>query len=373
MVSLSLVQPKAGNTAVKFWPHTGHLGLTPVVLGGYVRVRPDFDGSQRSLLASAVTISLRCYEARLGRLGILRTNVLFDHSQTLWSSTSHPYEELPQTDWPFSIILPPSAAGGQSSCHFQTYRVYWRIEATIHHAAAPGIGKLHTKHHDVALIRHESSPIASPSPSPIIVQHPLVHSFSVQCVTPSKLAISLKRVIELYDDNNASPSSPVSTSPNRLHPPTPSPPPCHRQLSPYDSPVNATSRCQIRDDDTQITLSDMEFEDDETTNTLVTDDADSLQPLSPSTIPVASKSSRHLLLQELSSFPRSPIPTSESPWRAHDQFGAVGDTYSQQVTMHIPAPKSKSHWAVGQSMQTAMARVKFVLSCKRSTSSLSTR
>lgn len=129
MVSLSLVQTKGGNVAGKYWPHSGHLGLTPVSITGVVRTRADPAGPQRALHASAVSISLRCYEARLGRVGVIRTNILFNHSQTLWSPSSGPYEDLPHGDWPFSIILPPSATGGQSTCHLQMYRVYWRLEA----------------------------------------------------------------------------------------------------------------------------------------------------------------------------------------------------------------------------------------------------
>lgn len=249
IVSLSLLHPKGANIAGKYWPHSGHLGLTPLALNGVVRVRTDSSssssfntstpataltsgsggasgagsrsgghpasGSSASsasasashsssssssasssnassstaptsssgstsgsgngsgrLRASALTVSLVCYEARLGRVGVVKTNILFEHVVALWSSSSpstsssssHPSSstsahypsssstphssntntysggangastsELPQTDFPFNLIVPPSAVTASGACsmsHFQNYRVYWRLEAS---------------------------------------------------------------------------------------------------------------------------------------------------------------------------------------------------------------------------------------------------
>ncbi|KAF8319330.1 hypothetical protein DL93DRAFT_175963 [Clavulina sp. PMI_390] len=98
---------------------------------------------------------LRCYEAKVGRVGVVRTNILYDHTLTLWSASSNTTTsgvselargrgaaqaqaypspppsptELPQTDFPFHIVIPPRAAGGCSTVKLQSYRVYWRLEA----------------------------------------------------------------------------------------------------------------------------------------------------------------------------------------------------------------------------------------------------
>lgn len=177
VVSLSFVHPKGTNVAGRYWPHQGHLGLTPLVLTGIVRARRESDyspfagGQQpvasssssssasssssssghhqfKGIRASHVTVSLRCYEARLGRVGVVRTNVIYEHTSLLWAAdpsssssaavkrraatgSSEPHTaDLTQTDFPFHMVIPPASAGGCSTCHLQSYRVYWRLEAS---------------------------------------------------------------------------------------------------------------------------------------------------------------------------------------------------------------------------------------------------
>ncbi|KAF8326059.1 uncharacterized protein EI90DRAFT_3018790 [Cantharellus anzutake] len=177
-IALSIVPPKGFNAAGRFWPFSGHLGLTPVSVSGIVRTKLDPDAPSSSTTGgSAMTIALKCYESRLGRVGVIRTNVLYEQQVVLWSaaavtagntvgsiastpiahtslasisnsasgsmpspisnstaagaSTAHT-EMIPQGDFPFNIIIPPnsSSSTGFSSCHLQSYRVFWRLEAS---------------------------------------------------------------------------------------------------------------------------------------------------------------------------------------------------------------------------------------------------
>jgi hypothetical protein len=82
----------------------------------------------KSATASAVTISLRCYEARHGRVGVLKTNILAEHTQTLWSPTGAEFGPLGELDLPFRLVIPVNTPGS-SNFHLQEYRVYWRLEA----------------------------------------------------------------------------------------------------------------------------------------------------------------------------------------------------------------------------------------------------
>lgn len=102
-------------------------GLTPVKVEGVVRTRVEEDGKPAT--ASALTVSLRCYEARVGRVGVVKSNILVEQSQTLWTPPSGAvWGALGAVEIPFKIVLPANAAGN-STFSLQEYRVYWRIEA----------------------------------------------------------------------------------------------------------------------------------------------------------------------------------------------------------------------------------------------------
>lgn len=146
MVKLSILSYK-GNSNSRFYPHSGYLGLTPVkVEGGQYHpfrpvvlhsgssyfstvVRTALDEDKKPLQASSVQVSVSCIECRLGRVGIVHSNVLVEYSQTLWSkSASVEYDELGDGDFPFKIIIPIKTLG-HSYLNFQDYRVLWRVEA----------------------------------------------------------------------------------------------------------------------------------------------------------------------------------------------------------------------------------------------------
>lgn len=164
VIALSIVPPKGINTAGRIWPHSGYLGLTPVSVSGVVRTKIDTDAPSSSTFSmyhsgSAITVALRCYESRLGRMGITRTNVLYEQDIVLWSAahsstttangvvtssgsgyhadcggisnskTTVRVAGIPQGDLPFNILLPPDHSTGFSTCHLQSYRVFWRLEA----------------------------------------------------------------------------------------------------------------------------------------------------------------------------------------------------------------------------------------------------
>lgn len=92
-----------------------------------VRTKVEEDG--RLLPAKSVTISVRCYESRLGRVNATHTNVLVDYTQVLWSKPlGKEWAEIGDAEFPFRITIPTKVAG-YSTANFQDYRVWWRIEA----------------------------------------------------------------------------------------------------------------------------------------------------------------------------------------------------------------------------------------------------
>ena len=77
-----------------------YLMLSPLV------VRTTLDEDLKPLPAREVTVAVRCYEARLGRSGIIRSNILFEQSVLLWSKQPDvEYENLADAEWPFRIVF----------------------------------------------------------------------------------------------------------------------------------------------------------------------------------------------------------------------------------------------------------------------------
>lgn len=98
------------------------------MVASVVRSRMDDDG--KPIRASAVTIAVRCYEARIGRLGVVQSNILFESCQTLWSkSVGSDWESLGDVDLPFKFIIPPECTA-PGAVVFPEYRIVWRIEAS---------------------------------------------------------------------------------------------------------------------------------------------------------------------------------------------------------------------------------------------------
>ncbi|KAJ8078588.1 hypothetical protein PM082_012871 [Marasmius tenuissimus] len=154
MVHLLLISSK-GN-GVRYFPYTGYLGLTPVKVEGVVRTKRDSD--LKTLQAKSITVSVRCYESRLGRLGSLQTNVLVDQTQVLWTKPDgQEYDAIGDGEYPFRISLPPTVAGF-STVSFVEYKCMWRVEAVINHIPITAIGTRQVKHVDLPLIRYDMPP-----------------------------------------------------------------------------------------------------------------------------------------------------------------------------------------------------------------------
>lgn len=214
----------------------------------------------------------------------------------------------------------------------------------IHHAPISGVGVRLCKAYDVALVRYDQPrPISPPRPLLSLPHHLLAHAeitvpssavgpveaFPVEVsiqprpgITPQRITLSIKRRVELY--NEAGPSrSPLNTSPSFFR----------RPLA--ESPNVSSSS----GDDTTVTGSD---DDDET---VIPDDE-----------PSAAKSVHSTLTTESSTLDRRWSESMRS------------DVYSRQLSMHMPHAKSNHYWAIGESMRTSLAHVKFVVSAKVSRS-----
>jgi hypothetical protein len=150
MVLLSLYSPK-GNQALRHFPFHGYLGLTPLHVEGcsslsfcskstpfliyifslffFSVVRTKLDDDGKLLPAKSITVSVRCYESRIGRFNAIHTNRLVDYTQVLWSKPEQDeWADIGDSEYPFRISIPTNV-GGYTTANLQDYRVWWRVEA----------------------------------------------------------------------------------------------------------------------------------------------------------------------------------------------------------------------------------------------------
>ncbi|CAE6425793.1 hypothetical protein ACGC1H_004755 [Rhizoctonia solani] len=337
MVAISISAAK-GNAGARWFPHSGHLGFTPVKLDGMVRTRLEEDG--KPVTASALTISLRCYEARHGRVGVAKTSILAEHTQTLWSPTGAEYGPLGAGEFPFRLVLPVNSPGS-STFHLQDYRVYWRLEAAIHTPHIPGIGNSQVKCFDVNLVRYNKPSISQrpvtasslqPSQQPFQCEFqfprrpaapldPIPLSLRIQPrpgLSLHRVTFTLERRIDFIDSSPASSTSHLASSSGLIQS-------SRESLPEHFSSTVALLTCAL--DDQSPALSGKR---------------------SPSPASQCAKSVEAVLAStEVTDIPKS----TDAP-------------FTVSALLQVPTPKSGAHWGIGETMNGELARVRFFVTAK---------
>ncbi|KAH9934936.1 uncharacterized protein B0H18DRAFT_1114759 [Fomitopsis serialis] len=370
MVTLSIATARGAPCPSRYFPHSGYLGLTPVRVEGIVRTKLDED--RRPLLAKAISISVRCYEARVSRSrGTVHTTLLVDHTEVLWTKQPNAeWDEVGDLELPFRITLPKSTAG-LSTANFQVYRTFWRVEAMIDHIPITGVGHRLLRYFDLALIRYDvpsyslSTPYAS-SASPYLhtskprapvvrynvstPDHPIGPNdiiFAAVTVQPLDLGVSVRsavltveRRIDLLSTFTASSSPPATPAVGPYHAddlPTPSSSTSNLSPAPHDhEPHDGLASSS------QITLESLS-----SGRPLLSPSSPS--PHTPSTAgfsPHPDTSARTIT---------SNVITTEYTDFARDRLG----TFCKTTTLQWPASRPHSRWAIGETMYTSRASVRF--------------
>ncbi|KAG7092285.1 hypothetical protein E1B28_008647 [Marasmius oreades] len=369
MVHLLLVSTK-GN-GVRYFPFAGYLGLTPVKVEGVVCTKLDSD--LKTLPAKSITISVRCYESRLGRLGALQTNVIVDHSQILWTKPEgQEYDAIGDGEYPFRIALPPRVAGF-STVSFPEYRCVWRVEAVINHIPLTGIGSRQVKHVDLPLMRYDLPPSVSrhapshhdcePKLDRHICKQPRGPRISYSMATPKapigptdlvsipihilpddsgvsirSAILVVERRIFLNDSASARPLTSSTTSLSSQNAPT-------SQSAPASSSLPIPSRFSSSTSSLALSLLSGSYgNEDNNSLTALTRNSPSRSSDSLSTraiiTPVAGSESSG--------------PFSRSP----------SGLWSKALTFQWPTVKSTGRWAIGETIQSELVAVKFYLRVK---------
>ncbi|WVQ85321.1 hypothetical protein IAT38_007486 [Cryptococcus sp. DSM 104549] len=359
------ITPRHGNAGGRFFPHTGHLGVSPVVVQGKIATKlpPVCD----PLLVKSITLRIKCIESRAG--GAFEGDV----DNTLWEKAKvllapPPGEEYTGVgDWDsmFKLAIPvEAAAAGRSAMVIREYKVVWRFEVVIEHKPIPYVGTSITKAFALDLANYRSPSLAPLSPpSPIIVGSDTLAS--EVCITPphgaygpgdsfnvgvqvkprydgvavKKVSVVLERRIELVDTKASARSAsahqegaPVKrrqlSSSNRSNSPSPpnkisslfrrsiSPrPPFHRIPSPADNiPITSPGAGFTQEPET----------------------------LSAHYAPVI----------------RDKITESTS---TELEPGSAGSSSSTRCTVSIALPRRTGKWALGETHQTNLVCMSYVL------------
>lgn len=166
MLDLS-VTPKHGNAGGRYFPHTGHLGVSPVVVQGRVATKlpPVCD----PLLVKSISLRIKCTEYRTGGAfeGDLQ-NTLWEQSQLLLAPPNgEKYINVGDWDQQFKMAIPIEAATqGRSTMCIREYKVVWRMEVAIEHKPIHYVGTSITKAFALNLQNHQAPPLRPLSPIP---------------------------------------------------------------------------------------------------------------------------------------------------------------------------------------------------------------
>ncbi|KAL1728670.1 hypothetical protein EV714DRAFT_252546 [Schizophyllum commune] len=369
MVQLSLVSNK-GNSGVRYFPYTGYLGLTPIKVEGAVITKLDAD--RKPLLAKCITIAVRCYEARVGRAGISRAHTLAEYTQTLWSKPEdQQYADVADLELPFRISI-PSKVGGHSTCSFVEYRCFWRIEACIDHIPISAVGTRKTKHFELAFVRYDVPP-ELPLPLPRQRLHLLAGRQGIsqiryhlepptaaigpldlvsipisvlplqQPVSVRGASVTIERRIQFSDTaaaSSSSPASPSSSPASYSHMPTRHKNDSAMSLSSDPSSTMAPSSSSTITPDTALNAPSL-------ADLASTSELPLLPPPPPVEPQSASSSSKVHISHIIGGQSSGPFAVTDS--------GVCNKT----LTVQWPAMKSHTRWAIGETMQTELASIKY--------------
>ncbi|KAF9566266.1 hypothetical protein CPC08DRAFT_657891 [Agrocybe pediades] len=392
MVHLVLSSTK-GNQGLRYFPYTGYLGLTPVRVEGIVRSKLDSD--QKALQAKSITISVRCYESRTGRVNTLHSNILVDYTKVLWSKSDDvEYDSIGNLEFPFRILIPAKVAGF-STAVFVDYRCMWRVEAVLTHVPISGVGSRQIRHFELPLVRYDLPPFSriSPSPEPLLTHEtnkprsprirysvhppripigpldlvsvpihlrPLENGVSIR-----NASIVIERRIVLHDVPQNSTASSLTAS--------------NLQPSLSSSSLTRTSSTSLNPSSTSFarslnSLQDSEHDSNSTSSTLSIPTTITPGTTYPSLMSITSET-------PLLSVPHAQLSLQSSPNSkvvANVIVGAESSgnfspdengTYSKTLTLQWPAAKSHSRWAIGESITSDLVSVKYFVRTKITISS----
>lgn len=369
-------------------------------------VRATLDEDRRPLQGYSITVSVRCIEARLGRLGVIHSNVLVDYTQTLWTKPPDlEWADVGDAEHHFRIVIPPDSPGF-TYANFQDYRVFWRIEAgrlpfnsllfdpsilivallVVHHVPIFGVGSRKFKSYEIPLVRYDTRiPNYEPQPSCsnhfFVAQKPRAPTVRYRLVAPEAPVGPLDIVtipVELRPDDPTVAIRGASLLVERrielsetVQLPMSQP---WERRSPQ--PVNGadgdnSSGSTLRGRSKTPDSSEDRFGEASSGKLLAVPHLDpssslvSLQSARSADTTATVNEQRPLLPTTMADLPAKTVSLTVAHVESSGAFRKdASGVYSKSLTLQWPASKSNSHWAMGETMQTEMIRVRFFIHVK---------
>ncbi|KAJ7046603.1 hypothetical protein C8F04DRAFT_877543, partial [Mycena alexandri] len=358
-----------GNHGVRYFPYSGYLGLTALKVDGVVRTKLDPDN--KPLQAKSITVSVRCYETRLGLLGVMHSNVLVDYTQVLWSKPDgdHDYADIGDLELPFRITLPAKRKTGFSTASYASaYKCSWRVEAIINHAPILGVGSRQIKHSELPLLRfglppalEPFTPVAGPSLLTSEISHPhcppIRYSINSPTTPIGPLDLVSIPIHLLPSDPSVSFRSASVVVERRMQFMDPTSPPSTPTLS-----LMSSSAITIPSPPSSSSLPIPQRTSSSSSSLMSYSPASSYKEpsthLSSSTTLQASDSRSST--NNASSLVNSVAGTESSGLFSRAESGV----WSKTLTLQWPAVKSHSRWAIGETIDSNLVSVKFFVRVK---------
>lgn len=387
----------------------GQLFFSLIYINGcsstHLVVRTKLDGDFKPLAAKSLTISVKCYETRVGRINVVQSNVLVEYTKVLWSKQDGvEYEPIGNLDLPFRISMPAKVAGF-STAAFVDYRCVWRLEAgttscsyfftfshlifpiVLNHVPISGIGARQIRHFELPFIRYDVPiylPITPPTPPLLNLQtnkpraprirysihspqipigpHDLV-SVSIHLlpvdhgVSIRSTSVIVERRIQLHDQplgvtgSTSIPQTPTalqstSSSPKQL------PTPCSKSSHTPTATCQEEPPFEALSSTPSLSSSTFSMTPDTALSSSLTIASESTPLLHPNSS--ASNSSPTKLVV-------NPIAGTES---SAGLFRDENGVWSRTLTLQWPAVKSHSLWAVGETISSDLVTVKYFIRTK---------
>jgi hypothetical protein len=142
---------------------TGRLGVTPVIVGGLIVIKPADDEIKFLVAAKSISILIRCVETR--HFGSKEEKVLWEKNKVFWQPSTGEYQDMEAWSGRFSISIPVDAMEkARSAQQTKDWKVEWKLHLVLAHRPIPMVGDSISRNYQLNVFDHTNPSIPPPSP-----------------------------------------------------------------------------------------------------------------------------------------------------------------------------------------------------------------